>query len=165
VLLGGKRGQGRGDFYEPTLLVDVDHTMEVMTEETFGPTLPVMKVRDAEEAVRLANDSQYGLQGSVWTRDPAKGEQLARMLEVGVATVNDAQVNYLALELPMGGWKASGLGARHGEYGIRKYTKQQAVLVTRFAMKRDLHMLPYRARTTRFVAWLMKLVYGRGKRD
>jgi acyl-CoA reductase-like NAD-dependent aldehyde dehydrogenase len=165
VLVGGKRGQGRGDFYEPTLLVDVDHTMEVMTEETFGPTLPVMRVRDAEEAVRLANDSQYGLQGSVWTRDPAKGEQLARMLEVGVATVNDAQVNYLALELPMGGWKASGLGARHGEYGIRKYTKQQAVLVTRFAMKRDLHMLPYKARTTRFVAWLLRLIYGRGKRD
>jgi acyl-CoA reductase-like NAD-dependent aldehyde dehydrogenase len=165
VLVGGKRGQGPGDFYEPTLLVDVNHTMEVMTEETFGPTLPVMKVRDAEEAVRMANDSRYGLQGSVWTRDAAKGEQLARMLEVGVATVNDAQVNYLALELPMGGWKASGLGARHGEYGIRKYTKQQAVLVTRFAMKRDLHMLPYRARTTRFVAKLLKLVYGRGKRD
>jgi acyl-CoA reductase-like NAD-dependent aldehyde dehydrogenase len=165
VLAGGKRGQGPGDFYEPTLLVDVDHTMDVMTEETFGPTLPVMRVRDAEEAVRLANDSQYGLQGSIWTRDPAKGEQLARMLEVGVATVNDAQVNYFALELPMGGWKASGLGARHGQYGIRKYTKQQAVLVTRFALKRDLHMLPYRARTTRLVAFLLKLLYGRGKRD
>ena len=62
ALVGGKRGEGAGDFYEPTLLVDVDHTMECMTEETFGPTLPVMKVRDAEEAVRLANDSQYGLQ-------------------------------------------------------------------------------------------------------
>jgi acyl-CoA reductase-like NAD-dependent aldehyde dehydrogenase len=165
VLVGGKRGRGPGDFYEPTLVVDVDHTMELMTEETFGPTLPVMKVRDAEEALRLANDSQYGLQGSVWTKDAAKGERLARMLEVGVATVNDAQVNYLALELPMGGWKASGLGARHGEYGIRKYTRQQAVLVTRFAMKKDLHMLPYKARTTRFVGKLMKLVYGRGKRD
>src|ERR671914_686730 len=165
VLVGGKRGRGPGDFYEPTLVVDVDHTMELMTEETFGPTLPVMKVRDAEEAVRLANDSQYGLQGSIWTRDAARGERLARMLEVGVASVNDAQVNYAALELPMGGWKASGLGARHGEYGIRKYTKQQAVLVTRFAMKKDLHMLPYKARNTRLVGRLLKLLYGRGKRD
>jgi hypothetical protein len=65
----------------------------------------------------------------------------------------------------MGGWKASGLGARHGEYGIRKYTKQQALLVTRFAPKRDLHMLPYKAGTTRFIARLQKLIYGRGKRD
>jgi acyl-CoA reductase-like NAD-dependent aldehyde dehydrogenase len=161
VLVGGKRGEGPGDFYEPTLLVDVDHSMEAMTEETFGPTLPVMKVRDAEEAVRLANDSPYGLQASVWTKDAGKGERLARLIEAGVVTVNDAQVNYLALELPMGGWKASGLGARHGADGIRKYTKRQALLVTRFAPKRDLHMLPYKRGTTKLVSSLVKLIYGR----
>jgi acyl-CoA reductase-like NAD-dependent aldehyde dehydrogenase len=164
VLVGGRRREGVGDFYEPTLLVDVDHSMECMTEETFGPTLPVMKVRDAEEAVRLANDSPYGLQASVWTKDLAKGERLARMIEAGVVTVNDAQVNYAALELPMGGWKESGLGSRHGADGIRKYTKKQALLVTRFAPKRDLHMLPYRERTTKMIERMLRFVYGRGKR-
>jgi acyl-CoA reductase-like NAD-dependent aldehyde dehydrogenase len=164
ALVGGRRGDGPGDFYEPTLLVDVDHSMECMTEETFGPTLPVMKVRDADEGVRLANDSPYGLQASVWTKDTAKGERLARLIEAGVVTVNDAQINYVALELPMGGWKESGLGSRHGADGIRKYTKRQALLVTRFAPKRDLHMFPYRARTTKLIERLLRLVYGRGKR-
>jgi acyl-CoA reductase-like NAD-dependent aldehyde dehydrogenase len=164
ALVGGRRGAGPGDFYEPTLLVDVDHTMDCMTEETFGPTLPVMKVCDADEAVRLANDSPYGLQASVWTKDAAKGERLARMIEAGVVSVNDAQVNYVALELPMGGWKESGLGSRHGADGIRKYTKKQALLVTRLAPKRDLHMLPYRERTTRMIERLLRFVYGRGKR-
>src|SRR4051812_27315752 len=165
VLVGGKRGNGQGDFYEPTLLVDVDHTMECMTEETFGPTLPVMKVRDADEAVRLANDSPYGLAASVWTKDAAKGEQVARKVEAGAVCINDAQINYVALELPMGGWKASGLGSRHGAGGIRKYTKQQTILVTRFAPKRDMHMLPYKGLTTKLVGRLLKLLYGRGKRD
>jgi acyl-CoA reductase-like NAD-dependent aldehyde dehydrogenase len=166
VLVGGKRGgNGSGDFYEPTLLVDVNHTMECMTEETFGPTLPIMKVRDADEAVRLANDSPYGLAASVWTKDAVKGEQVARRVEAGAVCVNDAQINYVALELPMGGWKASGLGSRHGPGGIRKYTKQQTILVTRFAPKRDMHMLPYKGRTTKLVGRLLKLLYGRGKRD
>jgi len=163
--VGGHRGSGPGDFYEPTLLLDVDHSMECMTEETFGPTLPVMKVADADEAVRLANDSPYGLQASVWTKDLAKGERLARRVEAGVCCVNDAQINYVALELPMGGWKESGLGSRHAADGIRKYAKKQAILVTRFAPKRDLHMLPYKASTTKLIGRLVKLVYGRGHRD
>jgi acyl-CoA reductase-like NAD-dependent aldehyde dehydrogenase len=164
VLVGGRAGAGPGQFFEPTVLTGVDHTMKVMTEETFGPVLPVMKVRDADEGVRLANESQYGLQASVWTKDVAKGERLARMIEAGVVTVNDAQINYVALELPMGGWKESGLGSRHGANGIRKYTKQQALLVTRFAPKRELHMFPYKARTTKLLERMLRLVYGRGKR-
>ncbi len=165
VLVGGhRRDEGDAHFYEPTVLVDVDHSMACMREETFGPTLPIMKVADADEAVRLANDSPYGLQASVWTKDTIKGERLARRVDAGAVTVNDAQINYLALELPMGGWKESGLGSRHGADGIRKYTKKQALLVTRFAPKKDMHMLPYSAQRTKLLTRVLRFVYGRGKR-
>ncbi len=167
VLVGGKRGHdGQGGYwYEPTVLVDVNHDMECMTEETFGPTLPVMKVRDAEEAIRLANDSPYGLGASVFSKDVGRGEAVARRVEAGAVCVNDALLNYAALELPMGGAKASGLGSRHGAGGIRKYCQQQAILVSRFHPKRDIHMYPYKAKTTKMLGRLFNFVYGRGKRD
>jgi acyl-CoA reductase-like NAD-dependent aldehyde dehydrogenase len=165
VLVGGHGRRDSGNFFEPTVLVDVDHSMKIMREETFGPTLPIMKVGDAEEALRLANDSAYGLQASVWTRDTERGEALARRVQAGVVCINDAQVNYTALNLPMGGWKASGLGTRHGAAGIRKYTKVQSLLVTKLAPKRDLHMFPYTRFRTRTLRGLVKFLYGRGKRD
>jgi acyl-CoA reductase-like NAD-dependent aldehyde dehydrogenase len=165
VAVGGNGRDEGGRFYEPTVLTGVDHSMECMTEETFGPTLPIMKVADADEAVRLANDSPYGLAASVWTRDLARGEEIARQVQAGAVCVNDAQINYLALELPMGGWKDSGLGQRHGAPGIRKYCRSQALLITRFAPKRELHMFPYKAKTTRMLMKGVRLLYGRGKRD
>jgi acyl-CoA reductase-like NAD-dependent aldehyde dehydrogenase len=165
VLAGGRARKAAGSFYEPTVLVDVDHDMECMREETFGPTLPIMKVADAEEAIRLANDSPYGLGASVWTRDTARGEALAARMESGYVCVNDANVNYFAPELPMGGWKASGLGSRHGADGIRKYCRRQAVLVARAVPRRELYWFPYRARTTGLIARGLRLLYGRGRRD
>jgi acyl-CoA reductase-like NAD-dependent aldehyde dehydrogenase len=165
VLVGGHRRDGEGHWYEPTVLVDVDHTMECMREETFGPTLPIMRVGDAEEAVRLANDSPYGLAASVFSKDTARGEAIARRIEAGAVCVNDALMNYAALELPMGGAKASGLGSRHGAGGIRKYTQQQAILVSRFHPKKEPHMFPYDAKMTRRLGRLIRLLYGRGKRD
>jgi acyl-CoA reductase-like NAD-dependent aldehyde dehydrogenase len=165
VLTGGHAHTEHGRYYEPTVLVDVDHTMTCMREETFGPTLPIMKVANTEEAVRLANDSEYGLQASVWTSDIDRGEALARRIEAGTVCVNDAQVNYTALNLPMGGWKTSGVGTRHGSAGIRKYTKTQSLLVTRRALKREPFMFPYKARQTLLLRRFLKLVYGRGRRD
>ena len=165
VLTGGHIRPGAGRFYEPTVLVDVDHSMKCMTEETFGPTLPIMKVPDTEAAVKLANDSPYGLQASVWTRDIARGEALARRMEAGVVCVNDAQINYTALNLPMGGWKTSGIGTRHGANGIRKYCKVQSLLVTRRALKREVFMFPYKAGRTRLLRRGFGLLYGRGARD
>jgi acyl-CoA reductase-like NAD-dependent aldehyde dehydrogenase len=165
VLVGGHARTQQGRFYEPTVLTGVDHSMACMTEETFGPTLPIMKVADADEAIRLANDSRYGLAASVWTKDVARGEQIARRIASGAVCVNDAALNYYALELPMGGWKASGLGSRHGAGGIRKYARQQSLMITRLAPQREPHMFPYKARTTKLLGTAVKLLYGRGKRD
>ncbi|MGI9098401.1 MAG: aldehyde dehydrogenase family protein [Solirubrobacteraceae bacterium] len=164
ALTGGRRGAGKGLFYEPTVLVDVDHSMKAMTEETFGPTLPIMKVADAEEALTLANDSPYGLAGSVFSRDSARGEHIARRMQVGAVCVNDALLNYMAVELPMGGWKASGLGSRHGAGGIRKYCKQQSLLISRLHLKRDPFMFPYKASTSKLLFKGLRFFYGRGRR-
>jgi acyl-CoA reductase-like NAD-dependent aldehyde dehydrogenase len=165
VLTGGHGHSEHGRYYEPTVLVDVDHSMKCMTEETFGPTLPIMKIHNVEEGVRLANDSDYGLQASIWTSDIDRGEALARRMQAGVVCVNDAQINYTALNLPMGGWKSSGIGTRHGSAGIRKYTKVQSLLVTRRALKREPFMFPYRKRQTMLLRSFLKLLYGRGRRD
>ncbi len=165
VLTGGHPHAERGRYFEPTVLVDVDHSMKCMREETFGPTLPIMKIANPEEGVALANDSPYGLQASVWTEDVDRGVQLARRIEAGVVCVNDAQVNYTALNLPMGGWKTSGIGTRHGAGGIRKYTKIQSLLITRRALNREPYMFPYKARQTMALRRFFKLLYGRGGRD
>jgi len=164
VLVGGERGAGPGRFFQPTVLTDVDHSMKAMTEETFGPTLPIMKVRDEEEAVRLANDSEYGLNSSVWTRDVERGEAIARRIEAGNTCVNDGLINFVAQEVPFGGVKSSGLGYRHSGGGIRKYTQPHTICVTRFAPKRELHFYPYSARTSRMLERGLALLYGRKRR-
>jgi acyl-CoA reductase-like NAD-dependent aldehyde dehydrogenase len=165
VLTGGKRLEGEGTFFEPTVLTNVDHSMEAMTEETFGPTLPIMKVRDEAEAVRLANQSQYGLQASVFTQDMGRADRVARQLQAGAVVVNDCNANYSALEAPMGGWKESGIGVRHGAQGIRKYTHPQTIVFTRFFMKKDLYMFPYSRFRSGMLLRVLKLLYGRGNRD
>ncbi|HEV2724256.1 MAG TPA: succinic semialdehyde dehydrogenase [Thermoleophilaceae bacterium] len=164
VAVGGHLKDGPGRFYEPTVLLDVDHTMRCMTEETFGPTLPIMKVPDAEEAVRLANDSDYGLQASVWTKDVIRGEEIAARMESGVANVNEHQINYFVLEAPMGGWKQSGLGSRHGPDGIRKYARRQVSVISRVGLRRELFMFPYSKLTSKLLGAVLKLLHGRGKR-
>jgi acyl-CoA reductase-like NAD-dependent aldehyde dehydrogenase len=164
VLTGGKRGDGPGLFYEPTVLVDVDHSMACMTEETFGPTMPIMKVSDEAEAIRLANDSPYGLDSSVFTRDVDKGERVARQIDAGATCVNDALMNYLAQEAPFAGMKESGMGARHGAPGIRKYCRTQTILVTRFAPSKEPTMFPNSAAKAKLLERAMVLMFGRKRR-
>jgi acyl-CoA reductase-like NAD-dependent aldehyde dehydrogenase len=171
VVTGGSRLDGEGDWYPPTVITGVDHSMKVMRDETFGPVVGVMKVRDADEAVRLANDTRYGLSGYVFgkTRD---AEAVARRLEVGAACVNDVLVNFLATDVPMGGWKDSGIGFRHGEYGIKKFVRPESLVITRFGQKREPLYFPYtdkrrrqlRKLTQFFSArdWRRRLGCGRG---
>jgi hypothetical protein len=101
----------------------------------------------------------------VFSKDVARGEAVARRIDAGAVCVNDALMNYSALELPMGGAKASGLGSRHGSNGIRKYCQVQSLLVSRLHPKKELHMYPYNAKMTRRLGKAIKLLYGRGKRD
>jgi betaine-aldehyde dehydrogenase len=160
ALVGGKRAAGPGDYFEPTVLVDVDHSMKVMRDETFGPVVGVMKVRDSEEALRLANDSRYGLSGSVFG-ERERAERVARRVECGAINVNDVLVNYFASDVPMGGWKQSGIGSRHGEYGIKKFCRPESLVITRFGGKREPTWYPYTRGRRRLVDWLSRAFHAR----
>jgi succinate-semialdehyde dehydrogenase/glutarate-semialdehyde dehydrogenase len=129
-------GRARPDvgpyFYEPTVLTDVEEEMDVCCEETFGPVVSVHPVVDDEEAVARANDSEYGLNASVWTEDEERGRELARRIEAGTVNVNEAYVAaYASVDAPMGGTKDSGIGRRHGEEGFYKYTESKTVATQR----------------------------------
>jgi len=163
ALAGGKRVPGAGDFYEPTVLVDVDHSMKVMREETFGPVVGVMKARDEEEALRLANDTSYGLSGSVFG-EKARAERVARRVECGAVNVNDVLVNYLTTDVPMGGWKQSGIGYRHGEPGIKKYCRTESIVISRLAGKREPSWFPYTRSRTGLVGRIARAFTARGLR-
>ena len=146
VLTGGK-ARDVGFFYEPTVLVDVDHGMDCMREETFGPTLPVMKVRDAAEAIEKANDSRLGLAGSIWTQDKAKAMALARQMNTGTVTINNVLVGISQFGVPFGGWNDSGVGSRSGgAIGIRKYCRAKSIVAERVTMKKEPNWYPYSRR-------------------
>lgn len=120
VLAGGATPAGPGWFYPPTVLAGVDHTMRVMREETFGPVLPVMVVESLDEAIRLANDSDYGLTASGWTRDESTARRLQQELAAGAVTINDCVYSYGEPSAPWGGMKESGIGRTHGLAGLRE---------------------------------------------
>lgn len=163
VLTGGRRVPDRpGWWFEPTVLVDVDHSMAVMRDETFGPVLPIMRVRDEREAIELANDSPYGLNSSVWTGDEAKGEELAARLEAGNVCVNDVIVSYAAPDLPFGGVKESGIGRVHGPEGLREFSVAKSVMHDRFGLAREVWWFPMPKLLGGSAKRLMRLRYRRG---
>ena len=128
LLSGGTRLRELGpNFYAPTVLADVTHEMRIMREETFGPVLPVMSFNSDDEAIRLANDSEYGLAASVWTRDRARGEAIAARIQAGTVMVNDAVSCFGISEAPHGGVKASGVGRTHGRFGLEEMVRTKYV--------------------------------------
>jgi acyl-CoA reductase-like NAD-dependent aldehyde dehydrogenase len=144
VELGGKRNpELRGLYFQPTVVTGVSHDMELMTRETFGPVLALMKVKDEEEAIRLANDSDYGLNGNVWTGDTEKGFAIAARLDTGGACVNDMAITYGIPEAPFGGVKASGVGQVNGRSGIRAYCHAQPISADRRGRGRIQGGYPY----------------------
>ena len=128
IIMGGGIDK---QFVEPTILVDVNHSMKIMQEETFGPIMPIMKVRDGDEAVQLANDSEFGLGATVWSQDIARAERLAKRLEVGTVNINDAISHYAIPELPFGGLKQSGSARTHGAVDLLQFTQLRSYAVGR----------------------------------
>ncbi|HEV8656246.1 MAG TPA: NAD-dependent succinate-semialdehyde dehydrogenase [Candidatus Limnocylindria bacterium] len=127
VLTGGERGTGKGWYYQPTVLADVTEDMPVFKEETFGPVAAVLRVRDADDAVRVANDSAYGLGASLWTGDVRLGEALARRIDSGSVFVNGMVAS--DPRLPFGGVKRSGYGRELSSYGIKEFANIQTIWI------------------------------------
>ncbi|HEV2911837.1 MAG TPA: aldehyde dehydrogenase family protein [Pyrinomonadaceae bacterium] len=150
ALVGGRRPPGlRGPFYEPTVLVDVDHTMTVMREETFGPVLPLMTFKTEDEAVRLANDSVFGLTASVWTKNVGRGRRVADRLEAGTVMVNEVLYTHGIAQTPWGGVKQSGLGRTHGRLGLLELVAPQHVHLNRLGLIRDFWWFGYTPQAAR----------------
>jgi acyl-CoA reductase-like NAD-dependent aldehyde dehydrogenase len=154
----------KGSFIAPVVLTDVTHDMRIMNEEIFGPVLPVMKVRSEEEAISLANDSQFGLGASVWTKDRAKGERMSHQIESGMVWTNDHSFSHGACQCAWGGVKDSGLGRSHSKFGF-----YECVNIKQLAWEpgwaRDMWWQPYDRKLGDAIRSSAQLLYSRnGKR-
>ncbi|WP_024802297.1 aldehyde dehydrogenase family protein [Nocardia sp. BMG51109] len=160
VVVGGAPAAGNGLYFQPTVVVDATHEMDLMTEETFGPVVSITRVRDEDEAIRLANDCRYGLSGSVFTKDPDKARRIAARLETGTVVHNDASVIYGVAEAPFGGWKDSGVGQVNGTDALRGFTHAQPVLIDRWQVKKESNWYPYTEKSLRQLEAVVRYGFG-----
>ena len=144
VLTGGRRlDMGEGSFFPPTILVNVNHSMPIVRDETFGPTLPVMPFDSVEEAISKANDSEFGLSASVWTQDQDRAREIAQQLVAGTVTINDSLYTYGLTETPWGGVKHSGIGKTHGKEGLLEMVRQVHIASDRYYRIKKPWWYPY----------------------
>jgi acyl-CoA reductase-like NAD-dependent aldehyde dehydrogenase len=164
VVAGGRRLHDGSNVFLPTVLADVDVSMKVMWEETFGPLLPIVRVRDEEEALRLVNVNPFGLAASVWTEDRERGERVGERLRAGIVSVNDVLSHYAIPGLPVGGAGESGYGRRRGVAGLEELTRSRSVVVHRTGFSRELWWFPYNRNGLRLVEVLIEARQQKGVR-
>ncbi|MBI3185699.1 MAG: aldehyde dehydrogenase family protein [Myxococcales bacterium] len=157
ALTGAEVRPGPGRFYAPTVLTGVSHEMAVIREETFGPVLPIIPFDDEEEAIKLANDSDYGLSAYVFSKSTRHAEQVANRLAAGTVIVNDVLYTHGVPELPWGGVKCSGVGRTHGEEALREMCWVRHVNVERFSLPKP-WLFPYREAVLRRLEKLLRTV-------
>lgn len=144
IEMGGQRNPDlEGLFYEPTVITNVSNDMRGMQEETFGPTLPIATFTTEQEAIRLANDSEFGLTASVWTRDLAKGKRVAQQIEAGSVCVNEVLYTHGIGQTPWGGFKNSGRGRTHGREGLMELVQPQHIHINHLSLLPDAWWFPY----------------------
>jgi acyl-CoA reductase-like NAD-dependent aldehyde dehydrogenase len=129
ILAGGEVPEGPGYFIPPTLVTDIDDDSRLVREEQFGPIVPILKYSDLEDAIARANDTRYGLSGSVWTSDPERGKAIAARLEVGTAWVNQHRAT--SAFVPFGGAKESGLGRQYSIVGLKGYMEPEVISIAK----------------------------------
>jgi succinate-semialdehyde dehydrogenase/glutarate-semialdehyde dehydrogenase len=157
VLAGGKRD---GMFIEPVVMTNVDHSMLIMREETFGPILPIMKVKDEAEAIRMANDSRFGLGASIWSNDIRRAERVAHQVQAGAILVNDSVAQIAIPMLPFGGLKHSGYGRIHGKTGLLQFTQPYSYAVSRPPTQLDIGVVLREPGHYRIGYQLLHLLFG-----
>ena len=157
---GGRRNPDlKGLFYEPTVISGVTHDMLIAREETFGPVMPIIRVKTEEEALELANDTDYGLTASVWTKDIKKGESLARRINAGSVVINDASLTYGILEAQFGGVKNSGVGRVNGAGALHAYCYEQPIIIDRFGRDTEPNWYPFTLKDYEGMQKALKFLY------
>ncbi|WP_285766389.1 aldehyde dehydrogenase family protein [Peribacillus sp. SI8-4] len=153
--------KGETHFIAPTILSNVDHSMKILNEETFGPVLPIVPFDSEEEVVFLANESDYGLNSSVWTNDKEKARRIASQLVTGAVTINDVLVTVANHHLPFGGTKQSGIGRYHGEQGLKIFCHEKAIMIDNGRKNTEIQWYPYDGKYTSFLSLFQNYFSGK----